>query len=109
MTGLPERANVEKTVEHSDALALGVTLRSPRGTPSVLNPPFNAVLAGNSGLQGSRRRRNAFYAECPNGARSVKVLEGPEPCDRRTCTISACTGATSASRLPSITRPSAQP
>ena len=80
VSGLPEGANLEAVileiaVQHRDALGLGVTLRSPAGTPSVLNPPFNAVLDGFSGLQDWRLMSNAFYGENPNGAWTVQVVE----------------------------------
>ena len=80
VSGLPEGANLEAvilqiTVEHRDALGLGVTLRSPAGTPSVLNPPFNAVLDGFPGLREWRLMSNAFYGESPNGAWSLNVVD----------------------------------
>ena len=80
VSGMLEGANLEAvileiTVEHRDALGLGVTLRSPAGTPSVLNPPFNAVLDGFPGLREWRLMSNAFYGERPNGAWSVNVVD----------------------------------
>ena len=55
--------------------AFGVTLRSPSGTSSVVNPPFNSVLAGFPGLQNWQLLSNAFYGENPNGAWTVHVAD----------------------------------
>ena len=80
VTGLPEAADIEAVVleiavEHGNALDLGVTLRSPAGTSSVVNPPFNAVLDGFPGLQNWQLLSNAFYGENPNGAWTVHVAD----------------------------------
>ena len=80
VTGLPEGANIEAvvleiTLEHASALDLAIALRSPAGTPSVLNPPFNALLYGHSGLQAWRLLSNAFYGERPNGTWTVNVAD----------------------------------
>ena len=80
VTGLPDDANLEAvileiSVEHRDALGLGVTLRSPAGTPSVVNPPFNAILDGHPGLHEWRLMSNAFYGEPANGAWTVQVVD----------------------------------
>ena len=80
VTGLPDSANLEAvileiSVEHRDALGLGVTLRSPAGTPSILNPPFNGILDGYPGLHDWRLMSNAFYGEQPNGAWTVQVVD----------------------------------
>ncbi len=80
VTGLPDGANLEAvileiTVEHRNALGLGVTLLSPAGTPSVLNPPFNGLLDGYPGLHEWRLMSNAFYGEQPNGAWTVQVVD----------------------------------
>ena len=56
------------TGKHADPLGLGVT-------PSGLNPPFNAVLDGFSGLHDWRLMSNVFDGERPNGAWSVQVVD----------------------------------
>ena len=80
VAGLPEGADIEAVVleiavEHGNAFDLGVTLRSPAGTSSVVNPPFNSVLAGFPGLQNWQLLSNAFYGENPNGAWTVHVAD----------------------------------
>ena len=80
VTGLPETADIEAVVvevdvEHTDAFDLGITLRSPAGTASVLNPPFNAVLEEFPGLRNWQLLSNAFYGENPNGAWTVHVAD----------------------------------
>ena len=80
VTGLPESADIEAVmlevaVEHTDAWDLGITLRSPAGTDSVLNPPFNAVLEGFPGLRNWQLPSNAFYGENPNGAWTLRVAD----------------------------------
>ena len=80
VAGLPEAADIEAVVleiavEHGNAFDLGVTLRSPAGTSSVVNPPFNAVLDGFPGLQNWQLLSNAFYGENPNGAWTVHVAD----------------------------------
>ena len=80
VSGLPEGADIEAvvleiSVEHGNAFDLGVTLRSPAGTPSVVNPPFNAVLHGFPGLHQWQLLSNAFYGENPNGAWTLHVAD----------------------------------
>ena len=80
VTGLPETADIEAVVleidvEHTDAFDLGITLRSPAGTASVLNPPFNAVLEDFPGLRDWQLLSNAFYGENPNGVWTVHVAD----------------------------------
>ena len=80
VAGLPEAADIEAVVleiavEHGNAFDLGVTLRSPAGTSSVVNPPFNAVLDGFPGLRNWHLLSNAFYGENPNGAWTVQVAD----------------------------------
>ena len=80
VTGLPDSADIEAVVleidiEHSDAFDLGVTLRSPAGTASVLNPPFNSVLEDLPGLRNWQLLSNAFYGENPNGAWTLHVAD----------------------------------
>ena len=80
VAGLPEGASVEAVVleievEHSNALDLGVTLRSPSGTSSVVNPPLNTLLEGFPGLTNWHLLSNAFYGENPNGAWTLHVAD----------------------------------
>ena len=80
VAGLPEAANIEAVVleiavDHGNAFDLGVTLRSPAGTASVVNPPFNAVLDRFPGLRNWQLLSNAFYGENPNGAWTVHVAD----------------------------------
>ena len=80
VAGLPEGADIEAVVleiavQHRNAFDLGVTLRSPAGTSSVVNPPFNTVLDGFPGLRNWQLLSNAFYGENPNGAWTVHVAD----------------------------------
>ena len=80
VAGLPDSANIEAVVleiavEHTNAFDLGVTLRSPAGTASVVNPPLHALLEGFPGLRDWRLLSNAFYGENPNGEWSVHVAD----------------------------------
>ena len=80
IAGLPEGARIEAvvleiSVAHSNALDLGVTLRSPSGTASVVNPPLNAMLDGFPGFTSWHLLSNAFYGENPNGAWTLHVAD----------------------------------
>lgn len=80
VAGLPGHAAIEAVVleisaDHPNPFDLGITLRSPSGTASVLNPPFNAALEGAFGLHGWRLLSNAFYGENPEGAWTVHVAD----------------------------------
>lgn len=80
VTGLPESANIEAValeiaVEHGNALDLGVTLTSPSGMSSVVNPPLNEILNGYPGLTDWRLLSNAFYGENANGTWTVHVAD----------------------------------
>ena len=80
VTGLPDAADIEAVVlevavEHPNAFDLGVTVRSPAGTASVVNPPFNTVLDGFPGLRDWELLSNAFYGENPNGAWTLHVAD----------------------------------
>ena len=81
--GLPAAANIEATVvevelNHPFPHDLGIELRSPDGTPSILNPVFNEVLAIDRTGAPLRWRllSNAFYGEAPNGEWSLTVFDG---------------------------------
>lgn len=80
VTGLPEGADIEAvvleiSVDHAAAFDLGVTLRSPAGTASVLNPPFNVALEYIPGFASWRLLSNAFYGEDPNGTWTLHVAD----------------------------------
>ncbi len=80
VAGLPDTANIEAVVleiavEHTNALDLGVTLHSPAGTASVVNPPLNTLLDGFEGMRDWHLLSNAFYGENPNGEWTVHVAD----------------------------------
>ena len=80
VSGLPEGADIEAvvldiSVDHAAAFDLGVTLLSPSGTASVLNPPFNAALEFTPGFMNWRLLSNAFYGEDPNGTWILQVAD----------------------------------
>ena len=84
IAGLPTFANIEAVVvevdlEHPFPHDLGIALESPSGTPSILNPVFNEVLAidrtGDLPLRW-RLLSNAFYGEAPNGDWTLTVFDG---------------------------------
>ena len=80
ISGLPEGADIEAVVleiaiEGGDAFDLGITLGSPAGTQSVLNPPLNSLLEGSPGISDWRLLSNAFYGENPNGTWTLHVAD----------------------------------
>ncbi len=80
VSGLPEGAGIEAvvleiSVGHGNAFDLGVTLRSPSGTSSVVNPPLNTGLEYTPGLMSWHLLSNAFYGEDPNGAWTLHVAD----------------------------------
>ena len=80
VAGLPDWASIEAvileiTVAHTYASDLGVTLTSPSGVESVVNPPFNVVLDEFPGMNGWRLLSNAFYGESPNGEWKLHVAD----------------------------------
>ncbi|MCY4255543.1 MAG: S8 family serine peptidase [Gammaproteobacteria bacterium] len=80
VSGLPEDANIEAvvlevSVNHRNAIDLGITLGSPSGAQSVLNSPFNVVLDNIPGLTEWHLLSNAFYGENPNGEWSLHVAD----------------------------------
>ena len=80
IAGLPDGARIEAvvlaiSVEHGNALDLGVTLRSPEGTVSVVNAPLNSLLDGFPGLTNWNLLSNAFYGENPNGTWTLHVAD----------------------------------
>ena len=83
VAGLPAGANIEATIvevelSHPFPNDLGIELRSPDGTASILNPVFNEVLAVDREGAPLRWRllSNAFYGEEPNGEWSLTVFDG---------------------------------
>ncbi len=77
---LPDWANIEAvtleiSVDHSYGADLGVTITSPGGTESIVNPPFNVLLNGFPGLFQWRLLSNAFYGENPNGEWKINVVD----------------------------------
>ena len=80
VAGLPDAADIEAvvlevSVDHPDAFDLGVTVHSPAGTKSVVNPPFNAALDGYPGLMNWHLLSNAFYGESPGGTWTIQVVD----------------------------------
>lgn len=81
VSGLPDTASLEAVVleisiDHPFPADIGITLRSPGGMESVVNPPFNAGLADTpAGIVGWRLLSNAFYGENPNGTWTVHLAD----------------------------------
>ena len=80
VSGLPDAAGIEAVMleiaaDHTNAFDLGVTLRSPEGTASVVNAPFNAALDGVRGPRDWHLLSNAFYGENANGTWAVHVAD----------------------------------
>ena len=84
VAGLPAFSNIEAVVlevdlDHPFPHDLGIELASPSGTPSILNPVFNEVLAFDRTDAPPLRWRllsNAFYGEVPNGDWKLTVFDG---------------------------------
>lgn len=84
VAGLPTFADIEAVVlevvlDHPFPHDLAIELTSPSGTPSIVNPIFNEVLAiDRSGAAPLRWRllSNAFYGEAPNGDWKLNVYDG---------------------------------
>ena len=80
VSGLPETASIEAVVleisaTHSYAPDLGITITSPGGTESIVNPPLNAILNHLPELRQWRLLSNAFYGERPNGEWTIRVVD----------------------------------
>ena len=81
VTGLPAGADIEAVqlrfqITHPKPHDLGLTLISPAGTPSVVNPIFNGVLADVPGDSVDwELLSNAFYGESPNGEWQLNVID----------------------------------
>ena len=85
VAGLPTFASIEAVVvevdiDHPFPHDLAIQLSSPDGTPSIVNPVFNEVLAiDNDGVTLRwRLLSNAFYGENPNGTWRLLVYDGAE-------------------------------
>lgn len=79
ITDLPSTATIEAVVVnvlgvHEFLPDLSITLISPAGTESILNPAFNDSLAGNTDLNW-QLLSNSFYGEAPNGNWSLKIVD----------------------------------
>ncbi len=71
-----EAAELEIRAAHPFPHDLGVTLVSPAGTESILNPVYNDPMATEpQGLQGWSLLSNAFYGESPNGDWTLRVID----------------------------------
>ena len=80
VSGISDTANVEAVelairASHPFPNDLGVTLVSPSGTESILNPAYNDPLAGESALLGWSLLSNAFYGEPANGDWTLRVID----------------------------------
>ena len=76
-----EQSNIELVqlqleFSHSEFRHLGITLISPSGMESVVNPIFNdAMPSSNPDSQSLFLASNAFYGESPTGTWKVKVVD----------------------------------
>lgn len=71
-----EAVQIRITVDHEFLPDLGISLRSPSGTESILNPAFNEGLVNNSGFELEwTLLSNAFYGENPNGIWVLNVVD----------------------------------
>ena len=81
VTGVSESANIEAVelvlrATHDFPSDLGVTLVSPAGTESIVNPIFNdALTADPGGFRDWSLLTNAFYGESPNGDWTLRVID----------------------------------
>lgn len=69
-----EAVQLHIAVTHPFTNDLGIYLVSPSGTESLLNPPFNEILAANEDLDWTLLT-NAFYGESPSGEWTLKVID----------------------------------
>lgn len=81
VSGVSESANIE-AVElilrgtHDFPSDLGVTLVSPAGTESIVNPIYNDALTSDpGGFRDWSLLTNAFYGESPNGDWTLRVID----------------------------------
>ena len=71
-----EMVHVELEFEHDDLRHLGITLISPSGMESIVNPIFNDGMPRDSSESRSLTlASNAFYGESPVGTWKIKVVD----------------------------------
>ncbi len=81
VSGVSETANIEAVelilrATHDFPNDLGVTLVSPAGTQSIVNPIYNdALTADPGGFRDWSLLTNAFYGESPNGDWTLRVID----------------------------------
>ena len=81
VSGVSESANIEAVelvlqATHDFPSDLGVTLVSPAGTESIVNPIFNdALTADPGGFRDWSLLTNAFYGESPIGDWTLRVID----------------------------------
>ena len=81
VTGVSESANIEAVeliirATHDFPNDLGVTLVSPAGIESILNPVYNDALTDDpGGFRDWSLLSNAFYGESPNGDWTLRVID----------------------------------
>ncbi|MDE0003529.1 MAG: S8 family serine peptidase [Rhodospirillaceae bacterium] len=81
VSGVSEAANIEAVelilrATHDFPNDLGVTLVSPAGTESIVNPIYNDALTSDpGGFRDWSLLTNAFYGESPNGDWSLRVID----------------------------------
>ena len=81
VSGVSESANIEAVqlvirATHDFPNDLGVTLISPAGTESIVNPIYNDALTSDpGGFRDWTLLTNAFYGESPNGDWTLRVID----------------------------------
>ena len=81
VSGVSETANIEAVelilqATHDFPNDLGVTLISPAGTESIVNPIYNDALTSDpGGFRDWSLLTNAFYGESPNGDWTLRVID----------------------------------
>jgi len=81
VSGVSETSNIEAVelilrATHDFPNDLGVTLVSPAGTESIVNPIFNDALTSDpGGFRDWSLLTNAFYGESPNGDWTLRVID----------------------------------
>ena len=74
-TGKIEAVQLEVSMQHHQLYDVGITVESPSGTESVVNPPFNSLLDYSTDLVDWRLLSNAFYGEDLNGTWTIQVVD----------------------------------
>lgn len=81
VSGVSESANIEAVqliirATHDFPNDLGVTVISPAGTESIVNPIYNDALTSDpGGFRDWSLLTNAFYGESPNGDWTLRVID----------------------------------